>query len=296
MEENTVTTMEAEQTSDAFLEGWDDTESWTAADQPAEEDAEPVADSEAEAEAVAENEGTAEEEQTSSEITEDPESVVEAQSQVDAPKQWTLQHMDEVKTVGENEIVTLAQKGMDYDRIRSKWDEAKPVMELFNQFAKQAGMSTSDYIAHIRTQAKQSQGMSADEAKRSVELEDREAAISAKEAVYQAQQTAQTRRNEAEQRRQADIEAFRKIYPDAAKDPKGIPAEVWQRVNEGMNLVAAYAVYDARQARAAQAAAEQKAAAAVQNHTNAQRSTGSMHSSGDNNKVSKDPFLEGWDS
>ena len=295
MEENTVTTMETEQTSDSFLEGWEDTESYGLTDQSEPEEEETAATSDAEAEGVAENEPAPEAEQTSSELQES-EQQAESAPQVDAPKTWTLQHMEEVKTVGETELVTLAQKGMDYDRIRGKWDEAKPVMELFNQFAQKAGMNVSDYIAHIRTQAKQSEGMSAEEAKRSVELEDREAVVAAKEAKQSAERTAQTRRDEAEQRRQADIEAFRKIYPDAAKDPKGIPAEVWQRVNEGMNLVAAYAVYDARQARAAQAAAEKKAAAAAQNQTNAQRSTGSMHSSGDNTKVSKDPFLEGWDS
>lgn len=295
MEENTVTTMEAEQTSDAFLEGWDDTDTYFEADQPTEQVEKPVAESDAEAEGVAENEASPAE-QTSSENqeTEAPQQA-ETEVKVDAPKQWTLQHMDEVKTVGEDEIVTLAQKGMDYDRIRGKWDEAKPVMELFNQFAQKAGMNVSDYIAHIRTQAKQSQGMSAEEAKRSVELEDREAVVAAKEAQQNAERTVQTRQSEAEQRRRADIEAFRKIYPDAAKDPKSIPPEVWQRVNEGMNLVAAYAVYDAKQARAAQAEAEKKAAAAVQNQTNAARSTGSMHSSGDNVKT-KDPFLEGWDS
>ena len=295
MEENAVTTMEAEQTSDAFLAGWEDTDTYFEADQPTEQVEEPVAESDAEADGVAENEASPAE-QTSSENqeTEAPQQA-EPEVKVDAPKQWTLQHMDEVKTVGEDEIVTLAQKGMDYDRIRGKWDEAKPVMELFNQFAQKAGMNVSDYIAHIRTQAKQSQGMSAEEAKRSVELEDREAVVAAKEAQQNAERTVQTRQSEAEQRRRADIEAFRKIYPDAAKDPKSIPPEVWQRVNEGMNLVAAYAVYDAKQARAAQAEAEKKAAVAVQNQTNAARSTGSMHSSGDNVKT-KDPFLEGWDS
>ena len=294
MEENTVTTVETEQTSDAFMEGWDDTESYGLTDQSEFVEEEPAAASDAEAEGAAEKEPAPVAEQTSSEITEQAQQA-EDNAQVDAPKQWTLQHMDESKSVNETELVTLAQKGMDYDRIRSKWDEAKPVMELFNQFAVKAGMSVSDYIAHIRMQAKQSQGMSEEEAKRSVDLEDREAIIAAKEAQQAAETTAQTRRSEADARRQADIEAFRKIYPDAAKDPKGIPAEVWQRVNDGMNLVAAYAVYDAKQARAAQLAAEQKAAAAMQNQANAARSTGSMHSSGDNTKA-KDPFLDGWDS
>ena len=41
---------------------------------------------------------------------------------------WTLRHMDEVRQVGEADMVVLAQKGMDYDRIREKYDESKPVM------------------------------------------------------------------------------------------------------------------------------------------------------------------------
>lgn len=293
MEENTVTGMEAEQTSDAFMAGWEDTDTYVAeTDQSSKQVEETAAAPEAEEGEVAEKQG-APEEHTSSETQETPVEEAAPEVKVDAPKSWTLQHMDEVKTVGETEMVTLAQKGMDYDRIRSKWDEAKPVMELFNQFAQKAGMNVSDYIAYIRTQAKQSQGMSEEEAKRSVELEDREAIVAAKEAKQAAESTAQAKRGELEARRQADIEEFRKTYPDAAKDPKSIPQEVWEQVNKGSSLVVAYAMYDAKRARAAQAAAEQKLNATAKNQSNAARSTGSMHSSGDSMK-SKDPFLEGW--
>lgn len=292
MEENTVTTMETEQTSDAFMDGWDDTDTYAEADQPEAEVEETAEPSEAEEEGAAEKQA-AHSEQTSSQNVEQPTEAAQTEAKVDAPKSWTLQHMDEVKTVGESEIVTLAQKGMDYDRIRGKWDEAKPVMELFNQFAQKAGMNVSDYVAYIRTQAKQSQGMSEEEAKRSVELEDREAAVSAREAKQAAETAQQTKQGELEARRRADIEAFRNIYPDAAKDPKSIPPEVWEQVNAGTSLVVAYAVYDAKRARAAQAAAEQKLNATAKNQANAARSTGSMHSSGANVK-SKDPFLDGW--
>ena len=296
MEENTVTGMEAEQTSDAFMAGWEDTDTYfVETDQSSEQVEESVTEPEAEEGEVAEKQG-AHEEQTSSETMEQPaENAAEEAPKVDAPKSWTLQHMDEVKTVGEAEMVTLAQKGMDYDRIRGKWDEAKPVMELFNQFAQKAGMNVSEYIAYIRTQAKQSQGMSEEEAKRSVDLEDREAAVAAKEAKQAAEHSAQAKRNDADARMQADIKEFQKTYPDAAKDPSSIPAEVWEQVSKGSSLVVAYAMYDAKQARAAQAAAEQKLNATTKNQSNAARSTGSMHSSG-NNVKSKDPFLEGWNS
>lgn len=287
MEEITTTTMEQEQTSDSFLDGWDDTESYAEADQPEqqEEVEQEVSEADTEAEATAKEETALDD--TAKEAAQDAPAV-------DAPKVWTLRHLDETKAVNEADMVVLAQKGMDYDRIRSKYDESRPVMELFGTFARRANMSIPDYVAHLRMQAKQADGMSEAEAKRTVDLEDREAAISAKEAEQQAQKGAEAAKADERNRRMAEIEEFRKAYPDAAKDPGSIPQEVWDRVNSGVNMVAAYAMYRERVAQEALAAAEQKAAAATQNQTNAARSTGSMRSSGDN-FTAKDDFLSAFD-
>lgn len=77
-------------------------------------------------------------------------------------------------------MTALAQKGLDYDRLREKYDEFKPVMDMFSQFANRSGMNTRDYISYIRQEAKKSEGMSSEEAKRAVELEDREATVAGK--------------------------------------------------------------------------------------------------------------------
>lgn len=172
-------------------------------------------------------------------------------------------------------------------------------MELFGSYARQMGMSIPDYVSHLRTQAKQASGMSEAEAKRAVALEDREAAVSAREAEEaqrrsSANQAAQEKAA-ADARRHADITEFQKLFPDAAKDPKAIPQEVWANVRSGMSLVSAYSRYAVDQANAARQAAEQKAAASAQNRRNADRATGSMQSAGESTG-SKDPFLEGWDS
>ena len=297
MEETTNTAVEQEQTSDSFMEGWDDEPAADAADQPEEatEEMTPAAEPENQSETATDTEAetTAQEQADTSGQTQQQGSAT-----ADAPKTWSLRHMGEVKQVGEADMVTLAQKGMDYDRIREKYDESKPVMELFGAFAKQAGMSVQDYVAHIRFQAKQAQGLSEAEAKRSIDLEDREAAVSAKEAeeAQRQQEAAQARQaqNSADARRQADIAEFQKTFPDAAKDPKSIPAEVWADVRNGSSLVSAYAKYAVAQANAKAQAAEQKAETTTQNQRNAGRSTGSMRSAGENIE-SKDPFLSGWD-
>lgn len=286
---------------DAFLDGWGDEQ--TAQDAP--ETSEP-----------AEGEDTAEEETETASETEDAQSAsdggaaetaaeagAEAQTETteqkaDAPeKTWTLRHMDETKNVGEAEMVTLAQKGMDYDRIRAKYNESKPAMEILSIFAKQKGVSVADYVSFLRTEAKKADGLSEAEARRSIELEDREAAVTAREAEQaaerQAAEQANAAANAAAQRRKADIDEFAREYPDVARNPDAIPKEVWDAVAAGSSLTVAYAKYTAKQAREEAERTRSAAQAAQQNVKNAARSTGSMQSAGQN-AGGRDPFLEGW--
>lgn len=286
---------------DAFLDGWGDEQ--TAQDAP-------------ETSETAEGEDTAEEEMETASETEGAQSApdggaaetaaeagAEAQTETteqkaDAPeKTWTLRHMDETKNVGEAEMVTLAQKGMDYDRIRAKYDESKPAMEILSIFAKQKGVSVADYVSFLRTEAKKADGLSEAEARRSIELEDREAAVTAKEAEQaaerQATEQANAAANAAAQRRKADIDEFAREYPDVARNPDAIPKEVWDAVAAGSSLTVAYAKYTAKQAREEAEHTRSAAQAAQQNVKNAARSTGSMQSAGQN-AGGRDPFLEGW--
>ena len=286
---------------DAFLDGWGDEQ--TAQDAP-------------------ETSETAEGEDTTEEVTETASETEGAQSapdggaaetaaeagaevqtetteqKADAPeKTWTLRHMDEIKNVGEAEMVTLAQKGMDYDRIRAKYDESKPAMEILSIFAKQKGVSVADYVSFLRTEAKKADGLSEAEARRSIELEDREAAVTAREAEQaaerQAAEQANAAANAAAQRRKADIDEFAREYPDVARNPDAIPKEVWDAVAAGSSLTVAYAKYTAKQAREEAERTRSAAQAAQQNIKNAARSTGSMQSAGQN-AGGRDPFLEGW--
>ena len=296
--------VQEEQTADqqdAFLDGWGDEQ--TAQDAP-------------ETSETAEGEDTTEEGTETASETEGAQSApdggaaetaaeagAEAQTETteqkaDAPeKTWTLRHMDETKNVGEAEMVTLAQKGMDYDRIRAKYDESKPAMEILSIFAKQKGVSVADYVSFLRTEAKKADGLSEAEARRSIELEDREAAVTAREAEQaaerQAAEQANAAANAAAQRRKADIDEFAREYPDVARNPDAIPKEVWDAVAAGSSLTVAYAKYTAKQAREEAERTRSAAQAAQQNIKNAARSTGSMQSAGQN-AGGRDPFLEGW--
>lgn len=301
MEENTTgLEQETETTADSFMDGFDETETLeNQADQPEEQESEhektPADEEQKEPETPAagnENADAKPGEGVEPEKQEEPE----AQEPETTPKTWTLRHLGEDKTVNEQELMSLAQKGLDYDRIHGKYEEFRPVMDLFSQFANKAGMNTTDYIAHIRQEAKRAEGLNAEEAKRVVELEDREASIAAKEAAEaEKQRDAEAQKQSVEQRRMADIQEFQKTFPDAAKDPKGIPKEVWDGVKSGLSLVASYARWQVARANEQAAKAELNASAIKQNQKNTERSTGSMKSAGADNK-NKDPFLDGWDS
>lgn len=288
MEDQMTTATETAETPDGFLDGWEDTPSEEPADQQ-DQTQEVEAEQQEETPAVSEGEDAQEggNEETPAQET-----------QAEAPKTWELRHMGEVRSVNEVEMTVLAQKGMDYDRIRTKYDESKPVMELFNYLARDAGMDVTAYVADLRAKVKQSSGMSAEDARRAVALEDREAAVAAKEAVQTQRQTdanaAAQAKAAADMRRKADIEEFKRTFPDALKDPKAIPQEVWTEVNRGSSLVAAYSKYTVAQAKAAQAAADRRAAAYAQNQKNADRSTGSMKSAGENSK-GRDDFLDAFE-
>ena len=293
MDENMNQIPEQEpETTDAFLDDWDGGAEMMA-DQP-EETAEPTETGE-----ETPVEDPSESAETPDEDTEPPadaEQAAQAQQTeaetVDArPQTWELRHMGEVRQANEAEMVALAQKGMDYDRIRSQYDEFKPVMEMVNRFANQQGLNTKDYISMLRAQAKQAEGLSEADARRSVELEDREAIVAAAEAERQAQRA----EAEAANRRQADIQEFQQTFPEAAKDPNSIPPQVWADVRNGSSLVAAYARYAVQQARQDAADAKRETASVQQNQRNAERSTGSMRSAGDNSKT-RDDFGDAFDS
>lgn len=276
---------EADQREDFFMDGFGDegaAEAETAGQQEEAEARQDEADTE---QAAADGQEQAEEQPTE-----------ETPAQAPEEPSWKIRHMDEEKVMKAADITPeLLQRGLDYDRVRRKYEEAKPVIEMMRGFARNANMELTDYIRHIRTEAKKAEGLTDAEAKRHLELEDREAAVTAKEA--EAKATADAK--EAQKARiQADLADFAKAFPEehekAKRDPNAIPPEVWNEVNSGKySLTAAFARYMVSKANTAAAAAEKNAAAATLNQKNAARSTGSMQTSGNEKRI-KDPFEEGF--
>ena len=211
----------------------------------------------------------------------------EPADQQEEPHTIPVNYMGEARRVTEQEAVPLIQMGMDYGRVRQKYDEAKPVMDLMTQLAQENGCTVPEFTQRLReARHQQNEGMSQEEARRAVQMEDREAYIRQREEEAARQQSAEARKNR-------DLNDFRAQFPEAAAKPESIPQEVWNAVRNGQTLTSAYGRWALEQSRAEVAQLKEQQRSDKANQENRQRTTGSMGSTGSDLKTS-DPFLEGW--
>lgn len=223
--------------------------------------------------------------------------------------QFVLKHLDETRTVSRDEAVQLAQKGLDYDRVRQKYDEqSESLKELdslkqyketvsakikfMEEFATKNGYHSMDEMFDViqASQIAEQTGISQEAALKQVHLDRREQELAAKEAKLTQEKTAQTsaadQQKAAEAKRQADFTEFSKSEYGKIEATK-IPQEVWQTYNAGgCTLVQAYMAYENAQLKTELAAQEKNA-------DNKRRSAGSRKTAGAGQK--KDPWEAAWD-
>ena len=219
------------------------------------------------------------------------------------PETFTLKHLDEVRTVGRDEVITLAQKGMDYDRVRSKYDasteELKGIKDWFNQYT--GGRTFEDFRDSVEANRIARQlGIDKATALERLKLDrERKALDAEKEKAAQADSAAEASRRKA----QEDVAEFAKRYPEAAAklatDKSAIPQEVWDAVRRGERLVDAYSAYTSKQEAKAKDRRIKELEAQLRakeqestNKKNAARSTGSQSSAGEDD--STDLIKLGW--
>ena len=251
----------------SYNDDWDDI---TLTDDDLEEGAEPAEEEEAtEAEDTA-DQPEAEAEETAAE----PE-------QTETDQSFELKHLDEVRTVNRDEVIQLAQKGMDYDRVRGKYDEAKPQIEWYSKnatsvkwmedIAQKQGMTFEELVDQTRAQIMADETNQSLAVCRGIVANERKAAELEKEKA---------RMDTPEARKQRDIQDFIREYPEQAKNPEALPKEVWAAVNKGETLVNAYRAYELKEVKAQLEQQKIEAARKAQEEKNRARSTGSLSTSG----------------
>lgn len=305
MDENAVESTAVEMEDDFDDSGWDDE---VFASEETEDAAEETSEAEPETESdgADQPDGIVNGDEKPTETDAQPEQKTEAES-------FDLKYMGETKTVGKEEAVVLAQKGLDYDRIRQERDSMsaeleslradKPKLTEYEDFldalARSVGMDIPAMMDSTRAkmlvaeEKKKGNNISEDFALQKIRFEKEKAAFekqkgeSGKQQPEKAEEKPEQPRTDdeaAQARRNDEAAAFLKAYPNI--DPKSIPKEVINQWMSGVPLTAAYTAWENKELKA-------KIAAYEQNEKNSKRSTGSAKSAGAGRVT--DPVFAGWD-
>ena len=233
-----------------------------------------------------------------------PETPAQGSAQAGPPSQetFTLKVNKEEKTYNREEVISLAQKGADYDRVKeqlgqsrqtnqqlqTQLDSQKEAMEVLAEIAKGTNMELPQLLDDLRMGLLRKQGLSDEAARERIarnKAEKENAALKAAKA--QQQET-------AAQRAQREVADFRSNYPEVALDQE-LVGKLMADVQGGMSLTEAYRKYESAQKDARIAELEAQVAAEKQNKTNRSSSPGSQRDSGGKRTKSEfDDFMEAF--
>lgn len=223
----------------------------------------------------------------------------------DETKPFKLKYLGKEVEVNSEEIVTLAQKGMDYDRQRNAHDKLKGDIEalggmdrlrdnedFLKELAALSGVSVEEAKDELRVSLlMKKENITKEAARQRVELQKREKRLTAKEAKLSEDEAEKT----AQKKRDDEFSAFLDKYPTVKGED--IPKEVWDAFRNGESLLAAYEKHltkkELEEARAEIQRLRSEAETARKNADNRRKSTGSMKGAGDK-PAAADPFDDGW--
>lgn len=201
-----------------------------------------------------------------------PEQKPEAENQ-----RFKLKVNGEEIEVDRDEVIALAQKGKDYDRVKTERDNLKTDSATMNklkaqgdfleELAKSSDMTVDQLMENTRARMlmNEHEGMTEEEALKQV-----------REKASKATEKKESEKAEAtpEERRQAMFANFLQAYPDVKAED--IPQEVWNDAGRTFDLVGAYQRHENRELR-------KEIETLRQNNKNKERSTGSTKSAGTRN-------------
>ncbi len=294
MDENTSAVMGAEaeaeaQTTEAIeQDDWDDIDLTDVSDNSEEEgrtdeDAAEGADQQPEEQAEGQTD------------TEEEAETKEAQGEAD--QLFTLKHLDSTYQVDKNQVVALAQKGLDYDRIRARADQEISRLTVYEDFLKELaapnGMSIDDLMDTTRANIlAEREGLDRDTALQRVKLDRDRQALEAQKQSMNRQTEAGVMQAQRQARMKQSMDRFIQAHPDL--NAKDIPETVWQDFAAGKDLSDAYAIHEARQLREQLETANRELETLRQNKSNQARTTGSQTDAGSKQETDQDWFDRQW--
>ena len=262
-----------------YFEGWDD-------------DSEPEAAEEVEKEA---------DEPETEEVQDQPTEGAKdekAEEEPEQPRNWKLKHNGEEVDADEAKMVELAQKGLDYDRVRGERDTFKSehpkyadYEKFLQEMAESAGTDVPGLMESVRVsllvKKAQAEGKTLSEAAAIQQVRREALAKTTPKAEEPVQQ--KTPEKSEEDKRRETIKAFVASHPTVKADD--IPRDVLQEGLASGDLSGAYDRWEIKQLKEKLGNFQKELEAAKQNQRNKERSTGPKRNS---SSVTPDPWFDGW--
>ena len=214
---------------------------------------------------------------------------------------FELKYLGETKAVSRDEIIPLAQKGMDYDRKVQKIDEltkehetlkteksqSDELLAEFKEIATQSGLKDiNELLDNYKANKLVEQGIDPSVALERVRIDRERKELAAEKAKIEAEKTSQVsvemQKKALSEKAQRDYGEFTKKYPNI--DVSTLPEAVMKEAADGTALVVAYAMYENAQLKAEREAEKKDA-------ENKSRSTGSRASAGNASKTDTEDAL-----
>ena len=128
---------------------------------------------------------------------------------------------------------------------------AQSYEEFVKTLASEMGLEPAAFMLEVQAgNIAKKENITVEEAKRKLELDRREKAIEAKEQEAQSKNEAANAENAKRDKIRAELAEFAKAFPEVKAD--SIPTEVFQMAaKQGVGLTAAYAMHEAKLAKAA---------------------------------------------
>lgn len=270
-----------------FMGALDDSADYQIAEE-SEATVEEPADEEEQDEAAAETAETEPDSESTGEKPNEKEATTPPEKEA-SPETFTLKVNKEEKTYSREEVISLAQKGADYDRVKEQLnqsrqanlemqgtlDSQKEAMDVLSALAEATGTDVPALLEDLRMGALRKQGLSDDAARERIARDKVERENAALKAAAEKQKEAETPATRAER----EISEFRSEYP-ATQITQELVDKLMPDVQNGMSLIQAYRKYESAQKDAKIAELESQLAAEKQNRDNRASSPGSQKDSG----------------
>lgn len=204
---------------------------------------------------------------------------------------FTIKVNKEERTCTREEVISLAQKGADYDRVKDQLTESRQTaadlqaqldgqqeaMEVLADVAKDAGVDIPALLDTLRVGLLKKQGLSEDAARERLarlKAEKENAALKAAKPSEKPEPT-----EDSKQRVARELAEFRDAYPKVELSDE-LLSKLMPDVQKGKSLTESYRGYEAAQKDERIAELERQLAAEKQNKENRASSPGSQKDSG----------------